>query len=553
MGRRLIIIVILACIGSFPVYAGDTVVSGPVSGLWSAGQVVVVNGPMWIPVGEELQIEAGVHVTFLTLDSVVVDGRLIAQGSVGNPVILSVPNGWEGLQFSPNLGHHSKLACVFVGVEGGLPLRVVTASSALLVISDCNFRAKETCVDIDGGSIRAFRNVFTTTGMLSKTVRLRNLHRGDYAALSCNDADASTLACGNMLSAIVPDENQPAWGQVFTTALDVSDCSRLCLDSVFITVDAPCMAVGAHFRYESEYGTPVFGLSRSTVTVRSPRGQPFGLLGTESGMLNVIHCNIDVANPLDVSGFQPSGMQIWGRADIYVNSSVVTLDKGQRWFAPREDATGLITVSHVDKWSSNVAAMSQPVVQVDDGQNGHEIVVTAWNKNAIIENGPVYYSDPQFLHEGEWGAWEKPEDMQAYYGLQSSSPCIDKADVFYGNDPDNTPPDIGQFYFPQSPIDTSAGTEDNGALVLRLELNAPYPNPFNAVSIVPFSLTRSGNVEVVVFDLLGRKVATLATGQMQGGGHVARFAADNLPSGLYIVSLKFEGARVGNRPLLLLK
>jgi hypothetical protein len=553
MHRCLLMIVILACIGSFPVFAGETFIHGPVSGIWSEGQIVIVDGPLSIPDGEELQIQQGVQIEFLTLDSVVISGQLTVQGTSGNPVTMSVPNGWTGMQFEPNPTNLHKLAGLWVGTEGGLPRRVLTGLDARFEIADCKFRARDVCLDIDGGQVRAFGNTFLTTGMLSKTVRLRNLHRG-VSPYPCDDSESSTLARGNMLSAIVPDLNQQVWGQVFTTALDVSNCSRLCLDSVFITVDAPCMAVGAHFSYESTEGTADLSLNRSTVTVRSPRGQPFGLLGTEGGTLNVIHCNVDVANPLDVTGFQPSGMSIWGQADMYINSSVVMIDKGQRWFVPRDDATGLITVTHVDKWSLDASATAAPTVVVEDTQHVPQLVPTSWNKDAILEEGPNYLADPQFKFDGEWGAWDSPDDFGAYYGLSESSPCIDKADTQYGFDPDNTLPDIGQFYYFQSPvIDSAEAADDELVLPSALALSAPYPNPFNSITVVPFHLIHAGAVEMSVYDLLGRKVATLASGQMHGGSHSARFAADNLPSGLYIVTLEFNGARIGNQSIFLLK
>lgn len=358
--------------------------------------------------------------------------------------------------------------------------------------------------------------------------------------------------------AIVPDEGQDILGQYFTAALDIRDCSHLCLDSIYIIVNAPCIAVGAHFSYNADH-TPMFELSHSTVTVRSPRGQPYGLLGTEAGALSVVHCNIDVANPDDVEGHMPNGMSIWGGADIYVNSSVVMVDKGQRWFVPRENATGLITVTHTDLWSPNGQAVSQPVPPDDNPgsdslDSGFGRGDLSWNKNAVVEAGPVFYLDPQFQQQGAWGAWDKPADVRAYYSLQSSSPCIDQADIQYGIDPDGTLPDIGQFYFPQSQVDTtSSEADERDALPLVMEILPPFPNPFNATTVVPFLLNRSGQVEMNVYDLLGRKVSTLASGHLSTGSHEARFTANNLPSGLYVVSLEFNGVRVTNRPVLLIK
>ena len=197
--------------------------------------------------------------------------------------------------------------------------------------------------------------------------------------------------------------------------------------------------------------------------------------------------------------------------------------------------------------------MSQPNDPPPDSSSEDDQLETLWNKNAVIESGPVFFADPQF-NGGTWGDWDRPEDILNYYSLKSISPCIDRADTQFGYDPDNTLPDIGQCYFPQSPTDTTeAGIDDEVLLPLALELRSPFPNPFNAVAVIPFLLNRSGKVEMAVYDLLGRRVAVLASGHMPGGSHEARFAADQLPSGLYVVSLVFNGTRVGNRPVLLVK
>ena len=66
-------------------------------------------------------------------------------------------------------------------------------------------------------------------------------------------------------------------------------------------------------------------------------------------------------------------------------------------------------------------------------------------------------------------------------------------------------------------------------------LHAAYPNPFNPQTVVPFSVAAAGRVQIVVFDLLGREVATLADGRYQTGVYQAVFDGSALPSGMYLV------------------
>lgn len=191
--RLLAVIVISAWIGVFPVLAGDTFVNGSVSGVWHSGQVILVKGAIWIEENALLRIEQGVQVDFQSTESFVVSGNLIAEGAEGDPIIFLVPDGWAGMEFTPNVQDIQHLNAVRVGTVGGLPRRVITSAGARLEIQDCIFKAAESCLDVDSGRVRARGNFFTTTRLLSKTVSLRNLRSGGLNSFACEDSAASTL------------------------------------------------------------------------------------------------------------------------------------------------------------------------------------------------------------------------------------------------------------------------------------------------------------------------------------------------------------------------
>ena len=74
-----------------------------------------------------------------------------------------------------------------------------------------------------------------------------------------------------------------------------------------------------------------------------------------------------------------------------------------------------------------------------------------------------------------------------------------------------------------------------------------YPNPFNSTVRLPFSLHRAGGVEVMVYDILGRRVATLLRGALAAGRHEAVWSADGLAAGTYLVRLSLDGKTVASR------
>ena len=96
----------------------------------------------------------------------------------------------------------------------------------------------------------------------------------------------------------------------------------------------------------------------------------------------------------------------------------------------------------------------------------------------------------------------------------------------------------------------------------QFQLHQNYPNPFNAVTVIPFTIERSGTVTIAVYDLHGRKVAQLMTGDtpahpggQSGGGvreHSVTWDASAFPTGLHICRLEAAGKSV-TRKLLLLK
>lgn len=64
-----------------------------------------------------------------------------------------------------------------------------------------------------------------------------------------------------------------------------------------------------------------------------------------------------------------------------------------------------------------------------------------------------------------------------------------------------------------------------------------YPNPFNPVTTIPFGLNETSNVELVIYDILGRKIQTLVQGSTNPGRYNIRFDGASLASGVYFYRL----------------
>ena len=79
-----------------------------------------------------------------------------------------------------------------------------------------------------------------------------------------------------------------------------------------------------------------------------------------------------------------------------------------------------------------------------------------------------------------------------------------------------------------------------------------YPNPFNPATVISFRLSTASMVDLRVYDLLGREVAVLATGERLAGTHNVEFDASRLPSGMYLYRLS-AGTFTQTKKMLLTK
>jgi len=83
-------------------------------------------------------------------------------------------------------------------------------------------------------------------------------------------------------------------------------------------------------------------------------------------------------------------------------------------------------------------------------------------------------------------------------------------------------------------------------------LKQNFPNPFNPSTMISYSLKEKSKVELIVYDLLGRTVATLVNDIQDSGNYKFNFTANNLASGIYFYRLN-AGSYVVSKKMILLK
>ena len=102
-------------------------------------------------------------------------------------------------------------------------------------------------------------------------------------------------------------------------------------------------------------------------------------------------------------------------------------------------------------------------------------------------------------------------------------------------------PAVGQSVVLAVVTDTTEDADYSYSIKLNPEVPLPsaitlyqnFPNPFNPQTVISYSLDKTADVSLEVFDLLGRKVQTLVNGEMDAGNHDVIWKGTDQGAGVY--------------------
>lgn len=80
--------------------------------------------------------------------------------------------------------------------------------------------------------------------------------------------------------------------------------------------------------------------------------------------------------------------------------------------------------------------------------------------------------------------------------------------------------------------------EENNEVPVSYSLQQNFPNPFNPITTISYSIPALQNVKLIVYDILGRKISTLIDEEKPAGTYSITFNANGLSSGVYLYRIE---------------
>jgi hypothetical protein len=108
--------------------------------------------------------------------------------------------------------------------------------------------------------------------------------------------------------------------------------------------------------------------------------------------------------------------------------------------------------------------------------------------------------------------------------------------------------EISVFGFPISTGIISAGD----GMPSEYSLAQNYPNPFNPSTTIRFAIAKDGDVDLILYNILGEKIADLIHQRLAAGTYQVKFDASRYSSGVYFYTLR-SGGYTSSRKMLLVK
>ena len=148
----------------------------------------------------------------------------------------------------------------------------------------------------------------------------------------------------------------------------------------------------------------------------------------------------------------------------------------------------------------------------------------------IPANGTRTPFEPM-IHDNDGGTWEGQLTLSPINDDNAHQTCEVWSNTWIGD---------------QSTVDI-----DKEVIANQFALFPNYPNPFNPVTTIGFSLPNAQQVSLSVYNLIGQEVVSLVNKELPAGYHTINWYAGSMASGVYLSRLTSGGKTITQKMLLL--
>lgn len=92
---------------------------------------------------------------------------------------------------------------------------------------------------------------------------------------------------------------------------------------------------------------------------------------------------------------------------------------------------------------------------------------------------------------------------------------------------------FAQWVYMRKTINVTVGIGDENIIASKISLSQNHPNPFNPVTTIEYSFPQSGEVSLIIYNLLGEEIARLVDGYQPAGTYSVTWSATSVSSGIY--------------------
>jgi len=102
-------------------------------------------------------------------------------------------------------------------------------------------------------------------------------------------------------------------------------------------------------------------------------------------------------------------------------------------------------------------------------------------------------------------------------------------------------------------INTQPGKQkldETPEIPVKFALSQSYPNPFNPVTTISYTIAKNSHVRLAVYNTLGQVVTVLVNGYQAQGSYNVMWNAEGQPSGFYVYQLEADGFTASKKMFL---